>query len=113
VDLVAISNLPVFQLFLLLVNYTPLLNILQAAILAIGNQCFIPHNVLYWIKIPCGNMANQSLRNKNPHREPIQFFTSHIKSTSVRLSYGIRDRARLNAVAHSSGTSSSWLKAIP
>jgi len=47
----AISNLPAFHSYFCYLNYTPSINIPLAAVPGIGSQCFMLHNVLYWIEI--------------------------------------------------------------
>ena len=48
---VAISNLPIFHTYFCDLNYTPSINVSQAAVPVNGSQCFVLRNALYWIKI--------------------------------------------------------------
>ena len=49
--IVAISNLPIFHTYFCYLNYTPSINVSQAAVLVNGSQCFVLCIALYWIKI--------------------------------------------------------------
>jgi len=47
--LVAVSNLPVFHSYFCYLNYTPSINVSQAAVPIIGSQCFMLFNELKFI----------------------------------------------------------------
>ena len=49
--LLAISNQPIFHTYCCYLNYTPSINVSQAAVPVNGSQCFVLRNALYWIKI--------------------------------------------------------------
>ena len=49
--ILAISNLPIFHTYLCYLNYTPSINVAQAAVSVNDSQCFVLRNALYWIKI--------------------------------------------------------------
>ena len=49
--IVAISNQPIFHTYFCYLNYTPSINVSQAAVPVNGSQCFVLCNTLYWIKI--------------------------------------------------------------
>ena len=48
---VAISNLPIFHTYFCYLNYTPSINVSQAAVPVNSSQCFVLCIALYWIKI--------------------------------------------------------------
>ena len=49
--IVAISNQPIFHTYFCHLNYTPSINVSQAAVPVNGSQCCVLCNTLYWIKI--------------------------------------------------------------